>query len=115
MLLALLTSHHSRGAPNSRGSTRSVPWCAQASGLTDAQRRATTEGVTWSGGRRSKGQHDEPVLRHRGYSTQSPASRDANTGCLKRYIAREIYAALPRPSSPSPTVLAIPEPTTPSV
>src|SRR5215212_8382607 len=66
MLLAFLTSQHSRGAPNSRGGTRSIPWCAQASRLPDAQRRAITEAVRWSGGRRSKGQHDEPVLRHRG-------------------------------------------------
>src|SRR5215218_7019255 len=59
--------------------------------------------------------HHQPTRNYVQRRTIEGLSKREIIRCLKRYIAREIYAALPRPSSPSPTVLAIPEPTTPSV
>jgi len=59
--------------------------------------------------------HHQPTRNYVQRRTIEGLSKREIIRCLKRYIAREIYAALPKPSSPSPTVLAIPEPTTPSV
>jgi len=56
--------------------------------------------------------HHQPTRNYVQRRTVEGLSKREIIRCLKRYIAREIYAALPRPSSSSPTVVAIPEPTT---